>query len=65
MFLKYYSSFESATRFREHSGEVCTKRYVKKMKKQLLVLVKIYDAARKNLDFELIAKMEMGRYRLM
>lgn len=64
MFLKYYISFGSATRFREHSGEVCTKRYVKKMKEQFLRLAELHAAARRDMDFDMVAKIEMGRCRL-
>lgn len=64
MFLKYFVAFGCATRFREHSGEACTKRYVKKMKGQFLRLSEKHAEARRNLDFEMVTKIEMGKCRL-
>lgn len=63
-FLKYFLAFGSDTRFRQHMGEACTKRYVKKMKMQFMKIEARREAAKKDLDFELLAKIEMGRGRL-
>ena len=60
-FLKYFLAFGSDTRFRQHSGEACTKRYVKKMKMQFFKIDAKHEAAKKDLDFELLARIEMGR----
>jgi len=64
MFLKYFLTFGCDTRFRQHSGEACTKRYLKKMKMQFLKIEASHATARKDLDFEMVAKIEMGRCRL-
>jgi hypothetical protein len=64
MFLKYFVRFGSTARFCEHSGEVCTVRYIKKMKKQFLVLDARHEKAKNDLDFDLLAKIEMGKCKL-
>jgi hypothetical protein len=64
MFLKYFDTFGCATRFCQHSGETCTKRYVKKMKRQYISLKKKHECAKAEFDLEALFKIETGRYRL-
>lgn len=61
LFLKYFLTFNSANRFKEHCGEACTKRYVKKIKKQFLEIVKKHENAKKNFDLDLLEKIEKGK----
>lgn len=63
-FLKYFLAFESTCRFVHHSGERCTKRYVKKMKMQFVLLKKLHDRAKSEFDLEGLEAMEKGKLRL-
>jgi hypothetical protein len=63
-FLLYFLNFRSAFHFCEHTGFVCNLRYVKRMKRQFLMLEKKHIDAKNNLDFELVANIEMGKIKL-
>jgi hypothetical protein len=63
-FLRYFMTFGNSIRFREHTGFCCSERYVKKMKSDLLILEKKYASAKRELDFELVAEIEMGMLKL-
>lgn len=65
LFLKYFVMFGCTARFCEHSGEVCTLRYIKKMKRQYAILEEKHTKAKNELDFELLAKIEMGKCKLI
>jgi hypothetical protein len=64
MFLKYFLIFNNASRFKEHCGEICSKRDVKKIKKQFVVLLEKHDEAKKNFDIDLLEKIEKGKFKL-
>ena len=64
LFLKYFLAFGSATRFCQHSGEVCTKRYVKKMKMQFLKIRNLHDKAKTDFDLEFLSKIKVGKIKL-
>lgn len=63
-FLKYFLIFRGAFHFREHTGFHCSLRYLKNMKRQLVRLEREHDKAKQDLDFELVAKIEMGEHKL-
>ncbi len=63
-FLKYFLTFRGAFHFREHTGFYCSLRYLKNMKRQLVSLERAREKAKKDLDFELVAEIEMGDYKL-
>jgi hypothetical protein len=63
-FLSYFLCFRSHFYFNQHTGIVCSKRYLKKMKKKLCLLESIYEKARSNFDLELLEKIEKGKYKL-
>jgi len=63
-FLRYFLTFGSAVRFCEHTGFSCSERYVKKMKSELAKLGRKHSEAKKDLDFELVAEIEMGMLKL-
>lgn len=64
LFLKYFLLFGCTFRFSQHCGEVCTKRYIKKMKRQFNMLKEKYERARAELDFDALERIEKGRCRL-
>lgn len=64
LFLKYFLSFGSTIRFREHCGEVCTKRYLKKMKRQFVMLSERHDEAKTNFDLDALERIEKGKWKL-
>jgi len=63
-FLKYYLTFGCVARFCQHSGEVCTKRYVKKMKRQYILLVAKHNRAKADFDLDCLESMEKGKCKL-
>ena len=62
--MKYFLAFGSTARFCQHSGEVCTKRYVKKMKRQYILLTEKHRKARENFDLDSLEEVEKGRWKL-
>ena len=64
LFLKYFLAFGSVARFVQHSGERCTKRYVKKMKMEFELLRKRHEKARSDFDLDSLEAMEKGKFRL-
>jgi hypothetical protein len=63
-FLKYFLTFRGAFHFREHTGFYCSLRYLKSMKRELVHIEKAREKAKRDLDFELVAEIEMGDYKL-
>lgn len=63
-FLVYFLTFRSAFHFCRHTGFSCSIRYLKRMKKQFLLLEKLHSEAKINLDFEKIANIETGNLKL-
>jgi hypothetical protein len=64
LFLKYFIKFDSTIRFCQHTGEFCTTRYLKKMKRQYLAITERHERAKKEMDFEALAEIEGGKYAL-
>lgn len=63
-FLKYFSIFRSAVHFSEHVGRPCSKRWTMRMKSRFVRLERARAQARENLDFELLAEIETGDFKL-
>jgi hypothetical protein len=63
-FLNYFMCFRSSVRFSEHTGLSCSKRYLKEMKSELLRLEKAHSESKDRLDFEAVADIEMGLFKL-
>lgn len=63
-FLKYFSMFRSVAHFSEHVGRPCSMRWVRRMKKRFVCLQSAREEAKKNMDFELLAEIEMGKFKL-
>jgi hypothetical protein len=61
-FLQYFITFGVSHRFCEHTGCFCTVRYLKRMRKRFRQLKMAYNKAREDLDFEMVAKIEMGYF---
>lgn len=64
LFVKYFLKFNSTIRFCQHSGELCTKRYLKKMKMQYLLITEMHSKAKREMNFEALVDIEKGRYAL-
>ena len=62
-FLRYYYTFKTYDRFIEHTGTVCGRRWLRFLKNKYEKLVFIYDEAKKNMDFTLLAKIQSGKIR--
>jgi len=63
-FLKYFLSFRTTVHFSEHSGRPCSKRWTEKMKRKFVRLENEHSRAKKELDFEKLAEIEMGQFKL-
>lgn len=63
-FLRYFLLFRSAVHFSEHVGRPCNKRWVARMKSRLLKLERVHAAAKADMDFERVAEIETGKFRL-
>jgi len=62
-FLKYYLVFGDIEHFTNHTGIPADKKYLKKLITRLEKLVAIRNTAKKNLDFDLLWRIEAGRYK--
>lgn len=63
-FLKYFSLFRSTVHFSEHVGRPCSNRWVMRMKSRFVRLERARREAKDNLDFETVADIETGRFKL-
>lgn len=63
-FVRYFALFRCSTRFPEHVGRPCSKRWVKRMKSRFLALERERDRARREMDLEALADIEMGKFEL-
>jgi hypothetical protein len=63
-FLRYFLLFRCDVHFSEHVGKPCSKRWTKRMKSKLLKLESAYLKARSDMDFDLLADIEMGKFKL-
>jgi hypothetical protein len=63
-FLRYYHTFGNCDRFMEHTGFFCTKRWLRDLKNKYEKLVVIYDEAKKNMDFTLLANIQNGNFKV-
>jgi CRISPR/Cas system-associated endonuclease Cas1 len=63
-FLRYFLTFRSGVHFCEHTGFYCSERYKKQMKSQFLLLERSHQRAKDDLDFESVAEIEMGNFKL-
>lgn len=63
-FLKYFLTFNSCFHFKEHTGYYCSTRYLKKMRSEFSKLNKEYEKAKNSFDFEQVAEIEMGNFKL-
>ena len=61
-FLRYFLCFGTCIRFCEHTGSFCSERYLKRMKSEIMKLKNAHSLAKTNLDFELVANIEMGLF---
>ena len=62
-FLKYYLVVRNTDRFTNHTGVPCDKASLWKMVKRFHYLEEQHARAKSNLDFELLAKIETGKFR--
>jgi hypothetical protein len=63
-FVRYFISFRTAVHFSEHFGRPCSDRWTQKMKRKFIRLEKEHSRAKMELDFEKLAEIEMGRFKL-
>jgi len=63
-FLRYFLLFRCDAHFSEHIGIPCSKRWVKRMRSQLLKIESVHAKARSEMNLELLAEIEMGDFKL-
>lgn len=63
-FLRYFLFFRTEVHFSEHVGHPCSKRWSKRMKSRLLSLESSHATAKREMDFERLADIEMGNFKL-
>ena len=63
-FLRYYFTFGGDTRyFVDHTGDQCSKRWLRMLKRRLEALEAVHFQAKDNLDFSTLAKLKSGKYK--
>lgn len=63
-FLKYFSLFRSSVHFSEHVGRPCSVRWAMRMKRRFVRLERARAEARRDMDIDLLADIESGRFKL-
>lgn len=63
-FLKYFSIFRSTVHFSEHVGRPCSVRWAKRMQSRFVRLERARLEARESMDFEALADIETGKFKL-
>ena len=64
IFLKYMHVFGDYSLFREHTGFQCTNRILQILRLRLKNIKSVHDDAKKNMDFETLALIERGEYKI-
>lgn len=62
-FLRYYLVFGSVDQFIQHTGIHAEKKYLRRLEAKYHRLVKLRTDAKKNFDFDLLWRIETGRYK--
>jgi hypothetical protein len=60
-FLRYYFTFGEIKGFSNHTGCVCSFRWLEKLRDRIEMLEKTHDEAKKNLDFEKLSLIKSGK----
>ena len=63
-FLFYFYTFDSYRYFQDHTGYICSLRWLKKLKKKYRMLEQVYDKLKNNIsdtNLELLALLETGK----
>lgn len=63
-FVRYYYVFGNVDRFVEHTGFFCVKRYLRELIEKYNKLVEIYDKAKESADLEIVAQIQMGKFKI-
>ena len=63
-FLRYYYTFREGSRFVEHTGYFCTKRWINDLASKYEKLILTYYEAKKNMDFTLLSNIQSGKFKI-
>lgn len=63
-FIKYVQVFGEYTHFMEHTGHRCSMRWLDGLYARLLKLEALQRKAKQDMDFQLLARIEAGRYKI-
>ena len=61
-FVKYYLTYGEYTRFMDHTGYACSKKWLKNLRQRLIKLQQLHDKAKEDGDFTTLACIESGKY---
>lgn len=61
-FLRYYHCFGQYDYFTDHTGMRCQVRWLRILKKRLDLLVRVHAQAKMEMELELLAQIETGKY---
>lgn len=62
-FLKYFFIFGDFENFVDHTGIYCQKRWLSILHQKLIDLEAIHSTAKKNIDLDLLKKIESGKFK--
>ena len=62
MFVKYYLTYRRYTRFTDHTGYACSKKWLKKLRRRLVQLERAHEEAKFRNDSATLALLESGQY---
>ena len=63
-FLKYHLTFNSYTRFVDHTGYSASLKWMGLLRRKLKLLQDIHEKAKSEMDLETLAILETGKYKL-
>lgn len=61
-FVRYFLLFQNTVMFTDHTGHDASRRWLRTLKERFRKLESVYKQARANLDTEMVAKIETGKY---
>jgi len=63
MFLRYYLEFGNTSHFTEHTGYICTKRWLRGLRSRYKKLLAARKQAQKEMDLDTLELIQMGKFK--
>lgn len=64
LFLRYYLEFGTCDRFTEHTGCVCSKRWLRGLRSRFHKLVDAHDDAKREMNLDALELIQMGKFKV-